>query len=360
MGRVYEALKRAAGEGGADKKGDGRAAAPRVGQDLYGEGAPAAPVGVTNGAHGEAREREREAPPPRTPALFHAPEGAHESAPAEHIDAATVGSALPGGQASRVAGATAGAVGSTRAAELPALEVSAARVEPHLIAITEPHSPHAEQYRSLRTRVLHAGERRRLQSVVVTSAGVMEGKTITALNLAWLLAQTDGVRALLVDGDLRHPCAADYLSLDAPVGLSEVLAGEAALQETIVRLDPAGLYLLPGGGTSDDAAELLSGPKFSAVLAELRHQFDYIIIDAPPLAVFTDATVLINRADGALVVVRANKTKFSTLDHVLEPLPRERLLGVVLNGADDQLGESDYYYQRRYYRQEEKQVTAEE
>jgi receptor protein-tyrosine kinase len=233
------------------------------------------------------------------------------------------------------------------------VEISPARVEPHLIAVTDPRSPHAEQYRSLRTRVQHAGERRNLQALVVTSAGVMEGKTVTALNLSWLLAQADGVRAVLVDGDLRHPCAAEYLDIEAHVGLSEVLAGAATLDDTIVRLEPAGLYLLPGGAARDDAPELLSGPRFLAVLAELRRMFDYVIIDAPPLGIFTDASVLINRADGALVVVRSGKTKYAQLDRVLEPLPRERILGVVLNGAEEQPDESSYYYQRRYYRPEE-------
>jgi capsular exopolysaccharide synthesis family protein len=245
------------------------------------------------------------------------------------------------------------AVGSARAAEFPSVEISVARVEPHLVAITDPRSPHAEQSRSLRTRVLHAGERKKLQALVVTSAGVMEGKTVTSLNLAWLLAQTDGVRAILVDGDLRNPCAADYLGIEAPAGLSEVLAGEATLADTIVRLEPSGLHLLPGGSTRDTVAEILSGPKFSAVLAELRRMFDYIIIDAPPLGIFTDATVLINRADSALVVVRSGKTRFAALDRVLEPLPRERLLGVVLNGAPEQPDESSYYYQRRYYQRRE-------
>ncbi|HKP73302.1 MAG TPA: CpsD/CapB family tyrosine-protein kinase, partial [Pyrinomonadaceae bacterium] len=281
---------------------------------------------------------------------------AHVSASVEHIDAATVGSALPGGQASRVAGATADAVSSTRALEFPAVEISNARVEPHLIAITDPRSPHAEQYRSLRTRILHASERRSVQAVVVSSAGPMEGKTITTLNLAWLLAQTDGVRCLLIDGDLRNPCAADYLGIETQGGLSEVLAGEATLAEAIVRLEPAGLHLLPGGSTRDDVAEILSGPKFSAVLAQLRSMFDYILIDAPPLGIFTDATVLIGRADAALMVVRSGKTRYAALDRVLEPLPRERILGIILNGADDKLDDSSYYYQRRYYRRNGKET----
>jgi capsular exopolysaccharide synthesis family protein len=174
----------------------------------------------------------------------------------------------------------------------------------------------------------------------------MEGKTLTAVNLSWLLAQTDGVRALLIDGDLRNPCCADYFGLDAPTGLSEVLGGEISLAEAIIKLEPAGLHLLPGGSVRDDVAELLSGPRFSAVLAEARRMFDYVIIDAPPLAVFTDATVLINRADSALIVARAGQTRYAALERVLAPVPRERILGVILNGSDEQMSEQNYYYRR--------------
>jgi capsular exopolysaccharide synthesis family protein len=350
MGRVYDALKRAADNGAGTKQQatESRDAAPRA---------------ASNGNGHHAVEHEDLLG--LTSTFFHAPEdaaeaatlSAHVSASIEHTGHAAAGSALSGARASRVAGATVDAVGSARAVEFPSVEIETARVEPHLVAITDPRSPHAEQYRSLRTRVLHAGEKRKLQALVVTSAGPMEGKTVTALNLAWLLAQTDGVRAILVDGDLRNPCAAEYLGIEAPTGLSEVLAGEATLADTIVRLEPSGLHLLPGGSTRDTVAEILSGPKFSAVLSELRRMFDYVILDAPPLGIFTDATVLINRADSALVVVRSGKTRFAALDRVLEPLPRERLLGVVLNGAPEQPDESSYYYQRYYQRREQTEAS---
>jgi len=383
MGRVYDALKRAAESGSAGGKRNGADdAAPRADKAL-------APVAETNGRNGthaaaggatidestavinDARAAESssvvgaevvadggakafgnsntkaDAPEVflRPSKHFQSPETAHRTASNEHT-VTPGGSALPSGSASRAAGATLGAAGSARTPEFVTLDISAARVEPHLVAITQPRSGHAERFRSLRTRVLHAGERKKMQAFVITSAGIMEGKTLTAINLSWLLAQTDGVRALLIDGDLRNPCAADYLGLDAPDGLSEVLAGEAALEEAIVRLEPAGLHLLPGGSSRDDVAEVLSGPKFSAVLREARRMFDYIIIDAPPLGIFTDATVLINRADAALIVARANKTKYAALERLLEPLPRERLLGVVLNGSDEQLSEQNYYYRR--------------
>lgn len=330
MGRVFEALKRAAELDGKKKEHKTRlsdASASRAEQI----------EALLEGSEVFTPKAARE------PQLF--------SASAERTDAAAaLGSALPEGSwASQVAGATVDAERSARVAGFPALNVSAARADQHLIAITQPQSPECEQFRSLRTHVLHAGEQRHVQAVVLTSAGVLEGKTVTAINLAWLLAQTHGVRALLIDGDLRHPCALSYLGLERRPGLSEVLAGEIELDQTIVRLDPADLFLLPGGRERNDVAEMLSGPRFSSVLAEVRRLFDFIIIDAPPLGIFTDAAVLINRADAALVVIRAGYTRYSLLKRLLEPLPRERLLGVVLNGVDETLDEHSYYY-RRYYR----------
>jgi capsular exopolysaccharide synthesis family protein len=282
--------------------------------------------------------------------LFTGMPAAYNSASTAHTAEATGGPALPGGPAYRDAGATLGAVGSARVAEFRSRDVLAARVEPHLVAITEPRSPECEQFRSLRTRLLQAGEREQKRAFVITSAGVGEGKTLTALNLAWLLAQTDGVKALVIDADLRQPCAADYLGLETDLGLSEVLTGETRLNEAIIKLKPSGLHLLPGGAAREDVAELLSGPRFGRLLDEARKHFDYIIIDAPPLGVFTDANLLINRADAALLVVRAAKTRYSVVDQLLEQLPRERMLGVVLNRAETIPDETAYYYQQRSQR----------
>jgi capsular exopolysaccharide synthesis family protein len=285
--------------------------------------------------------------------ILHASDDAvHTSASTAHTADVSDGSALPGGIASRAAGATLGAAGATRASGFVAYDISPARVEPHLVAVTQPRSAYCEQFRSLRTRILQAGEQEKMNVFVITSSGIGEGKTLTTLNLAWLLAQTEGVRALVIDSDLRQPCATDYMGIDAPMGLSEVLGGEIGLQQAIVRLDPAGLYLLPGGKARDDVAELLSGPTYASVIKEARRMFDYILIDAPPLGIFTDANVLISRADGALLVVRAGKTRYAVLDKLLDQLPRERMLGVVLNRADEQLETSSYYYQQRYYKRE--------
>lgn len=347
MGRVYEALRRA-----AERQNEAEPVAPNAGH-------VAADVTVAPSADGvpdadllgvEVDRMVRESTVLRSSPIV--PDGLplgstvrHDSASNEQFDA-RVGSALPGAGVSRAAGATLDADSSARAWQFPTLEIDPARVEPHLVSITTPRAAFAERFRSLRTRVLRAGEKENVQTIVITSSGVMEGKTVTALNLAWQLAQAEGVRALLIDGDLRHPCAAEYLGLEAPAGLSEVLAGSASLVDSIVRLEPAGLHLLPGGAARDDVADLLSGPTFASVLAEAREMFDFIILDAPPLGIFTDAAVLMNRADAALLVIRAGRVKFTQLDRLLEGVPQERILGVVLNGSDEQLDESNYYYYR--------------
>ena len=238
---------------------------------------------------------------------------------------------------------------STPAVEKSLLKIAieAERVNPHLVAITQPNTPYCEEYRSLRTEVLHRSQKQKLQSIVIASVGHSEGKSITALNLSWLLAQTSDVSALIIDSDLRMPSLTDYLGIEAETGLSEVLEGTFTLRESIIRLEPSGLHLLPGGRARSDVSELISGAKFKEILRQAHEMFDYVIIDAPPLGIFTDAAVLINQADGALLVVSANQTKYKDIERTLEMLPRQKMLGAVLNQSEDTLVRDSYY---NYYK----------
>lgn len=381
MGRVYEALKRAAENNtakplpiaGNDEAGEAAAAAAQH-NGTHGNDAKAflahehhdATTPNHNGANGngasspvsftnESPERLLAATSSRTfaPASF-VRDAAHRSASNEQRES-PLGAALLDGSLSLPAGATLDAASSARTLQFPSVEISDARVEPHLISITQPRSAFCEQFRSLRTSVLQAGEQRKMQVFVITSVGTAEGKTIASLNLSWILAQTSDIRTLLIDGDLRRPCASDYLGIEADIartGLSEVLAGEATLTDSIIRLEPSGLHLLPGGAARNDVADLLAGSKFKEILTEARRMFDYIIIDAPPMGIFTDAAMLINRADGALIVIRSGHARYATLERILAPLPQERLLGVILNGTEEKLEENSYYYQKRYSRKD--------
>lgn len=239
---------------------------------------------------------------------------------------------------------------STRAEEKPLLKITVEveRVNPHLVAITQPNTPYCEEYRSLRTEVLHRSQKQKLQSIVIASVGHSEGKSITALNLSWLLAQTSDVSALIIDCDLRMPSLTDYLGIEADTGLSEVLEGTSSLTDSVILLEPAGLHLLPGGRARSDVSELISGAKFKEILRQAYELYDYIIIDAPPLGIFTDAAVLINQADGALLVVCANQTKYKDIERTMETLPRQKMLGAVLNQSEDALIRDSYY---NYYRE---------
>ena len=274
-----------------------------------------------------------------------------------------VGKALLDLETSNTAGATLSALGSSPSASIDfhdfiSWNVEAERVEPRLVTITHPHSSYCEEYRSLRTHILHKSQRQKLQSIVIASVNASEGKSVTALNFSWLLAQTDGVRALIIDADLRMPSLTDYLGIETDKGLSDVLSGTSTLKNSIIRLEPSGLHLLPGGEARNDVAELLSGPKFKEILREAREMFDFVIIDAPPLGIFTDAAVLINHADGAMLVIRANRTRYSLVERVLENVPRERMLGVVLNQSDDVLDESQYNYGYYTYNRELKEKAG--
>jgi capsular exopolysaccharide synthesis family protein len=325
MGRVYDALKRSA-------------VPPRDNTSQN------QPPGNSNNVSYFPNSRHEQ---PWERAAFTGMPLAFDSASTAHTAETTSGPALPAGAASRDVGATLGAVGSARAVEFSSRDISTARVEPHLVAVTSPRSTDCEQFRSLRTKILQAREREHKCAFVITSAGMGEGKTLTALNLSWLLAQTDGATALLIDADLRNPCAANYLGIDTECGLSEVLTGETKLTQAIFKVQPSGLHVLPGGAAREDVAELLSGPRFGRLLEESRKLFDYIIIDAPPLGLFTDANLLINRADAALLVVRAGVTRYTVVDRLLEQIPHERMLGVVLNRAQAKPDDSYYYYQPR-------------
>ena len=260
-----------------------------------------------------------------------------------------IGTALPDLKTGVTAGANLNADSLTRSVvktlpDFVTWNVDAERVEPRLVAITHPNSAYCEEYRSLRTHVLHKSQRQKLQAIVVASVNPSEGKSVTALNLSWLLAQTDGVKCLIIDSDLRMPSLTSYLGIEADKGLSDILTADTKLTDAIIKLEPSGLHILPGGDARNDVAELISGPRFKEILREAREMFDYVIIDAPPLGIFTDATVLINHADGAMLVIRANRTKCSSLERVLEQLPKERMLGVVLNQSEDVLAESHYNY----------------
>jgi receptor protein-tyrosine kinase/non-specific protein-tyrosine kinase len=233
-----------------------------------------------------------------------------------------------------------------RQREIPVEPIVQSRIHPRLILLTQPQAPECEQYRTLRTQLFHAAEKKSLHSVTITSTLAGEGKTSTVINLALAIAQSKEKRVLVVDGDLRRPNVAAYLGLRAKTGLGEVLAGEAEPLDSIFTLDGYELYVLPVSREVANPTELLSSERWAAMMAELSRYFDFILVDSPPVMPFADVRLLANHTDAVMLVVRAGMASYETVEKAIETLPAGKVLGVVLNGAEhlEEAGYYDYYY----------------
>lgn len=201
-----------------------------------------------------------------------------------------------------------------------------------LVTQTRGQSARSEAFRTLRTNLQFVDLDRPPRTVVVTSAVAEEGKTTTACNLAITLAQA-GIRVALVEGDLRRPRVADYMGVEPSVGLTSVLIGRATLAQALQPWADPRLAVLASGPIPPNPAELLGSGHMIALLGELQGQADVVILDAPPLLPVTDAAILSRVTDGAVMVVRAGRTRRDQLAAAVASLAQvdARLLGTVLN-----------------------------
>ena len=229
------------------------------------------------------------------------------------------------------------------------LALTSAKGAIELVTQVRPQSQMAESYRALRTSLLLSNLGAPPKVILITSARPQEGKTTTSINSAIVLAQK-GVRVLLVDADLRRPSVHKTLGLFGPrSGLSNVLTGSATLEQTIV---PApllpNLFVLPAGTPPPNPAELLASSNMKDVLADLREQFDHIVIDTPPTLSVTDAVVMSPRVDAVILVIRSGQTTKQALRRARDILMQvnAHVTGVLLNAVD--LSSPDYYYYYEY------------
>ncbi|MGD9961719.1 polysaccharide biosynthesis tyrosine autokinase [Nocardioides sp.] len=188
-----------------------------------------------------------------------------------------------------------------------------------LVTSLSSHEPRVEAFRVLRTNLQFVDIDSANKAFVVTSSVPGEGKSTTAVNTAITMAQT-GRRILIIDGDLRRPQVAQMLGLEASVGVTTVLLGKIPVADAI-QVHETGLHVLSSGAIPPNPAELLQSQAMHELLAKLRAEYDTIVIDAPPLLPVTDAALLAEQTDGALMIVRHGHTT------------REQL-----RGAHDRLG----------------------
>jgi len=215
-----------------------------------------------------------------------------------------------------------------------------------LVSLVDPSSPVAEQYRTIRTNIQFASSTdQQVKTLVVTSSGPSEGKSLTSANLAAVFAQA-GQKTLLVDADMRKPTIHKTFQLSNKAGLSTLLSTEESLAEVAQKTQIENLSITTSGPKPPNPSELLGSEKMNQIMEEARDLFDIVIFDMPPVVTVTDAQIMSSKVDGTLLVIRENWTRKDALSKAKEllDLVKARVLGVVYNGSSQDKDQAYYYY----------------
>lgn len=227
-------------------------------------------------------------------------------------------------------------------------------LDPARYMLAKPLSRFAESMRTVRMGVQMSNVDDQPRVVLVTSSLPAEGKTTIATSLA-LSAMTGGIRPVLVDADFRHPAVSKFFGLEGTRGLTELLTGEAQLEEVMYAVND--LVVIPTGGKTQNSADLLNSGRMRELIRTLRERFDYVVLDTPPVAPVVDAKVAAQLADKVVFVVRWHVTSREMVANSLQSFAdQHRIAGVVLNLVDEhktpRYGRYSYYgssYYDRYY-----------
>jgi succinoglycan biosynthesis transport protein ExoP len=240
-------------------------------------------------------------------------------------------------------------LGDTVIGQIPDIQVLPGKA-PLLLDEGENQYMLAESYRNLRSALLFmAVDGSRPKVVLITSALPNEGKSTVAANLAQALALS-GSRVILVDCDLRKGVVHERMGLPRDPGITELLRGKVDLEQVIQIGSVANLSFICRGKSASESADLFLGVKFAQMLAWLREQFDYVLIDSSPVLATDEATTLAPMVDGTLLVVRSNYTGGKQVNEALDQLYQRqaKILGVVFNRANASSRSYQYYKYKEY------------
>ena len=211
-----------------------------------------------------------------------------------------------------------------------------------------------EAYKTLRTNISFSGDDIRV--IALTSSVPNEGKSVVAFNLANSLAE-DGKKVLYIDADIRKSVTVVRYGVDVETkGLAHYLSGQAKLEQVIYETNIDNLSVIFTGQTAPNPSELLGNDRFKKMLEQEREEFDYIIIDGPPLGSVIDAAIVAKECDGAIIVIETDNVSYKIVQRVKKQLDQSgcRILGAVLNKVE--MGGKGYYgkgyygnYYGRYY-----------
>ncbi len=220
--------------------------------------------------------------------------------------------------------------------------ITAADANKRRIALLEPDSFIAEQFRTLRSRIDSMAAEAPINTIAITSANAGEGKSNVAINLAIVTAMSVDRRVLLIDCDMRRPTIYRSLGVEGQNGLAEVLMGRCSADEAIVKLEGTSLDVMGVRLQPQNPSELLASSEMGRLLGDLSERYDRIILDTPATLGLPDSKIVAGLSDAYLMVVRAGDTAREDVESALEVLDRRRAVGVVLNGAE--MGHERYAY----------------
>jgi len=218
------------------------------------------------------------------------------------------------------------------------------KLKDSLIVATDSDPVAAEQYRILYTMLEAISIRDYSKSFALTSAIKGEGKTTTTLNLAYVMAKEFRKKTVVIECDLKNPTIiSNHLVTVPKFGLEEVVKNKADLKTALLHVTGSALYILPAVSPARNSIEILSSQAFSQLLDALKTEFDYILMDCPPILPLADVNIIAKMAEGMLLVVKAGKTPKDLVLKAANSLSGTNIVGVVLNGAVK--APKQYYYQ---------------
>jgi len=238
------------------------------------------------------------------------------------------------------------------------VRIESDNIDINTVALLEPRSFEAEQFKILRTKLLFPASGKPVRTMMVTSAMPGEGKSFVAANLAVSIAQSIQEHVLIIDCDMRMPSIHKRFGFGKVPGLSEYLSRRTPFESLMLKTKVDKLNILPAGIPPDNPSELLSSQRMSDLLKEVKDRYSdrYIIIDSPPPKLTAETYAMSRQVDGILLVIKHGGTPRKMVSELVETIGKEKILGVVFNNLDmrltNYLGYKKYgkYVERgRYY-----------
>jgi capsular exopolysaccharide synthesis family protein len=218
-----------------------------------------------------------------------------------------------------------------------------------MVSLLNVHSPTTDSIRRLESNILHSDLVNDLNALIVTSTRKGEGKTTVAANLGVIMAEADK-KVIIVDTDLRRPNLHNMFGLERESGIVEVLRGDSAVSETVKSTMVKNLDVLTAGERSENASAVMKSENFKNLIENLKHHYDFVLLDTSPYGIITDFSSLIDVVDNVALLCRFGETKIGKLEHTFHSLNQigANILGLILNDFDGEES-TDNYYGNGYY-----------